>query len=57
MIDEQLYRYYMADSVRLIPQKAYVHMRLCELMKNKPEDMRTGEEILIDTIKGAGLIV
>lgn len=58
------YRIYMADNIRIIGENAakmcggsYITARFADLLEPKPVDTRTGEEIVADVIKKAGIEV
>ena len=49
------YRFYVADSLQLSAQKRYLTKSLRDIIYKKPADNRTGDEILQDVFKRAGL--
>lgn len=54
-IREDAYRIYITRSLQLIPQNKYITKDFAEALNEKDTDVRSGEEIAIDIIKGAGL--
>jgi hypothetical protein len=59
---ETLYRYYVTDVLQVIAENTSknggmrMNVRYCDLLKNKPQDNRSGKEIAADVIRKAGLI-
>lgn len=54
-IREDAYRIYITRSLQLIPQNRYITMDFMDVLDTKNVDNRSGEDIAIDVIKGAGL--
>jgi hypothetical protein len=52
---EEAYRIYVAKSLQLAPQSKYITASLEEVLNPKKVDTRSGEQIVADTILGAGL--
>lgn len=52
---EQTYRFYVTKSLQLAPQNKYMQVSYDEILKRKPVPQKTGDEILADVMKGAGL--
>lgn len=52
-----LYRTYVTDSLRLIPQNRWIVPRWVDIINPKQEDERTPEEIIEDVVTSAGLIM
>lgn len=52
---EEAYRIFVTKSLQLIPQNKYLTMDYVDTIKPKKIDNKTGNEIVIDTIKKAGL--
>lgn len=52
---EEAYRIYISKSLQLIPQSKWLAKGYDELLNPKPEDSLTGEEIVLDVMKRAGL--
>lgn len=53
--DEFSFRVYVTDSLRLSGESKYLSARWLDMVRRKPEDTRTGDEIAADVIKRAGL--
>lgn len=58
------YRIYVSDNLRIIGENtaknvagSYIPKRYRDLLKKTPEDNRTAEQIIADTIAGAGIEV
>lgn len=49
------YRFYIAESLRNIPQQKFMSKTLMDVLNQKPIDKRSGDEIALDVIKKAGL--
>lgn len=49
------YRFYIADSLQLSAQNKYIVKSLRDILYGEPVDNRTGDEIVMDIIKKAGL--
>lgn len=58
-IEDQLFRYYVTDSIQLVPQKKNKVKRYAEIVDEiyHPKEEKTAETIISETIKGAGLIL
>ncbi len=58
-IDERIYKYYITDSLQGIVQKKHILKSYKEIVKDieNPKPEKTGEQILLETIQGAELIV
>lgn len=54
-IREWEFRYYVADSLRMIPQNGYYTRTLRDQLKPVREEKRTVEEITADICKRAGI--
>lgn len=61
---EKAFREYVAEGVRMISQNTakfagghYLSVRYGDIIHPKPQDTRTGEEIVADIIRRAGLKV
>ena len=52
---ERAYRIYVTKSLQLIPQNKYITVEFAEALNPHDTDKRSGEEIVIDVIKNAGL--
>ena len=52
---ERAYRIYVTKSLQLIPQNKYITVEFAEALNPHDTDNRSGEEIVIDVIKNAGL--
>lgn len=52
---ERAYRIYVTKSLQLIPQNKYITVEFAEALNPNNIDDRSGEEIVIDVIKNAGL--
>lgn len=53
---EEAYRIYVAKSLQLAPQSKHLTISYDEMINPKKKvDTRTGEQIVADTIKNAGL--
>lgn len=52
---EMAYRLYVTDSLQNIPQQKFMTKRFADVIINKPEDTRTGDEIAAEVIAKAGL--
>lgn len=53
---EEAYRIYVTKSLQLIPQNSYIKVSYMDLFdEKKPVDNRTGEQILLDVMRNAGL--
>ena len=46
---------YVAEAIRLAPQQKYPTKHLRDMLHQKPQDTRSGDEIAADVIKAAGL--
>ncbi len=49
-----IYRHYIANSLRLMPQNQYIPSTLMEILE--PQEERSGEEVIEDIMEKAGLI-
>lgn len=49
------YRFYVTNSLQNIPQSKYCTASFSEILKPKPKDTRTGDEIALDVMQKAGL--
>ena len=56
-VERRLYRCYTSDMLKAVVEGlgATVDSRFADLLENKPQDERTGDEIALDVIKRAGL--
>lgn len=56
---EKVYRSYTADLLKVICESmgATVGQRYIDLIKEKPQETRTGDEVALEVIKRAGLKV
>jgi hypothetical protein len=45
----------VAEALRLAPQHKYPTQHLKDMLHQKPQDTRSGDEIAADVIKAAGL--
>ena len=54
-IDDLIYRHYVANSLRLIPEGKQLTMTLDEILNPKPADNRSGADIVLDVMEKAGL--
>ena len=54
-INDLKYRYYVANSLRNIPQGKYCQATFDKVLNPKPVDTRTGDQIVMDLIKKHGL--
>ena len=52
---EEAYRIYVTRSLQLVPQNSYITIPFTDILKSKVIDNRTGEEIVTDVMKRAGL--
>ena len=52
---EKAYRLYITKSLQLIPQNRYITMDFADILTPHKVEKRSGEEIAVDIIKGAGL--
>jgi len=52
---EEAYRIYVTKTLQLIPQSKHLKCNYTDLLKPKKVDKRSGEEILIDVMRNAGL--
>lgn len=52
---ERAYRIYVTKSLQLIPQNKYITVEFAEALNPNNIEDRSGEEIVIDVIKNAGL--
>lgn len=52
---EEAYRSYVTHSLQLIPQNQYIIPTFEEILNPKSADTRTGDEIVSDVMKSAGL--
>ena len=56
-----MYRVYVTDALKLLTENGNLtlNVRFAELLEklNKPQDNRSGEEIVADVIKRCGLVV
>ena len=55
---EEAYRIYISNSLQLAPQNKYMQSTYVDMMKSmykKPEPQKSGDEIIIDIMKRAGL--
>lgn len=55
---EEAYRIYVTKSLQLVPQQKYMQSSYTDMLKSmykKPEPQKSGDEIVIDIIKRAGL--
>ena len=62
--EEKAYRVYVTDALRLTVENTakfaggnYIKARYIDVIEPKKVDNRTGDEIVADTIKRAGLVV
>lgn len=53
--EEALRWEYVAEALRLAPQQKYLTQHLRDMLRPKPQDTRSGDEIAADVIKAAGL--
>lgn len=60
-LEELKYRVYTTDTLQLIAKAQqggqYLSKRYAELIDDKPQDTRTGDEIAADVIQRCGLVV
>lgn len=61
---QKVWEVYVADAVRMITENTakfasgqYIEKRYLEILESKPQDTRTGEQIVADVVKKAGLKV
>lgn len=54
-VNEEAYRMYVTRSLQLIPQNRYITKDFTDIINGDNIDNRSGEDIAIDIIKGAGL--
>ena len=55
---DMAYRFYVSDSLHFMNQDKYINVRLYDLIHSHVTvDNRTGDEIAIDVINNAGLVV
>ena len=52
---EETYRIYVTKSLQLFPQNKYLQSSYQDIINPKPRDNRTGDEIVADIMKRAGL--
>lgn len=52
---EEAYRIYVTKSLQLIPQSKYLKNDYVDLLDTKPQETRSGDEIVIDIMSRAGL--
>lgn len=52
---EQAYRVYVTKSLQLAPQSQYISVSYDDVIHPKPVDTRTGDEIVADVMRNAGL--
>lgn len=52
---EEAYRIYVTKSLQLVPQNSYITTPFTDILEPKKVDNRTGEEIVTDVMKHAGL--
>lgn len=52
---EKAYRIYVTKSLQLAPQNRYLKVQYDDMLKPQKEDLRTGNEIVADIMKRAGL--
>ena len=52
---EEAYRIFVTKSLQLIPQNGYITKDYFELLTPQNVDTRTGDEIVADVMKAAGL--
>ena len=59
--EDMAYRIYVTDALKLLTENGNqtLNIRFAELLekRNKPQDNRSGEEIVADVIKRCGLVV
>ena len=59
--EDMAYRIYVTDALKLLTENGNrtLNIRFAELVekRNKPQDNRSGEEIVADVIKRCGLVV
>ena len=62
--EEKAYRVYITDALRLTVENtakfaggSYIKARYIDVIEQKKQDNRTGDEIVADIIKRAGLVV
>ena len=59
--EDMAYRIYVTDALKLLTENGNrtLNFRFAELLekRNKPQDNRSGEEIVADVIKRCGLVV
>ena len=59
--EDMAYRIYVTDALKLLTENGNrtLNIRFTELLekRNKPQDNRSGEEIVADVIKRCGLVV
>lgn len=54
-IRDEAYRIYVTKSLQLIPQNKYISIDYTDAVKPHKADMRNGDEIVMETMKKAGL--
>lgn len=54
---EMIYRFFVTQSLRLLPQNKYLTKNLFEMLGDIPEETRTGDEIAQEFIAMSGLKV
>ena len=52
---EEAYRIYVTRSLQLAPQGSYITKQYMEMLKPQKVDNRSGDEIVADVFKNAGL--
>ena len=52
---EEAYRIYVTESLSLAPQQKYLKKGYRELLSEGPKEEKTGDEIALEVILGAGL--
>lgn len=60
-VEELKYRVYTTDTLRLIAKAQqggqYISKRYAEMIKEKPKEARSGDEMVADVIARCGLVV
>lgn len=52
---EETYRFYVTKSLQIMPQNKYLSASYADLLNPKKMDTRSGDEIVADVVKRAGL--
>ena len=53
---DEAYRIYITEGLRLVPQNKYLTTSYSDFISPKKRDTRSGDEIVLDTFKNAGLV-